>query len=655
MGTLALVRRVSVADTPITSFQLTSATVTGTLPFSVGIAFKKGDVPDYIATTATTWQAVVKRRWNDNSVKHAVVSGTSIQTSGAPTTVVVSNTTTAPSGTNLVAGNIAAAAPSASVQCGAIGTVNLGDVLASPFRTWISGPQMVECHYRSAVGADATLVVWFQVRLWANGRIWIRAIVESGYLDVTTVDKSYVPTVIIGGVTVYNNSGSALSHYAHMRWTAEGWVGTDPQITVAHDTTYLISTKLVPNYWKFNPDASVLNALYQTYAPNESGDHDPEMGSPGFMKQVGLLPNWDALYINSFGDARAYRSVIANAKALSSFGTVYLDSNTGVTVKPSDRPTWTISGPGGGGGNAVGTSLPLTWDLGHQPSTGYLAYLITGDYYYLQTMEDTAALCYLLITSANGDGTARLANSSVLRAIAWSQRAWGLLAAIGPTGDSIVAEYRTLLSSNIDYWITQIQLSGQNLLGFLYTYEFYDEAGLRGFAKFHHEYWTAGTGFMSDIEPLSDMTNYNILRDHLYKVPVGLTGGSGTSNYCNAWAGQYVVVVTDTVQSSGPFDSRTWYDSWGTVFEQGLGFANTSCSTALQEYSSFGNDPRNAAQDFWAYFLPSIAYAVDHGAPGAADGWARLTSATNWSVLEASPDSSPAGWNNTPVWGIIPR
>jgi hypothetical protein len=52
---------------------------------------------------------------------------------------------------------------------------------------------------------------------------------------------------------------------------------------------------------------------------------------------------------------------------------------------------------------------------------------------------------------------------------------------------------------------------------------------------------------------------------------------------------------------------------------------------------------------YWGNLMPAIAYAVDHGAPGASAAWARLTGASNWSVLAS------AGFDDIPIWGIVPR
>jgi len=54
-------------------------------------------------------------------------------------------------------------------------------------------PEMVECHYRLAVGVDATLVVWFHCKTLSHRRIWIRAICENGYLTARPTRPTYPP------------------------------------------------------------------------------------------------------------------------------------------------------------------------------------------------------------------------------------------------------------------------------------------------------------------------------------------------------------------------------------------------------------------------------------------------------------------------------
>ena len=626
------------SDSQVTSFQLTSG-VSGTLPFTVGLAFKKGDVPNAPLLDVSTSQVIVKSRWADDSVKHAVASGQVALTARRPKTINILSSSQIPSATNLTAADIQAANPSASVQLGNIGTVNLSNLLATPFRTWISGPEMVEAHYRSSVGSDPTLVVWFHVRLYKGGQIWIRAVAENGYLDISTNNKTYVPTVKIGGTTVYNNGGASLSHYAHTRWTVEGWIGADPQITQKLDTVYLTDSKLVPNYWKRNPSASALNNLIQSYNPMQRGDWTQNMGDSGFQEQIGLLPLWDALYVSSGGDARAFKSVIANAKSLNSYPIVWNDSTSKLPTIPSARPTWTIDGPSGGG-STVYSAGPLVWDVAHHGSGGYLAYLITGDYYFLETMESQSALCYLINSSAHGSGTSRILGGQT-RAVAWCKRTIGQFLGIAPS-DPIANDYRALLTNNVSHWNNEVNRPGQNLIGYLYSYEI-GGYGPAAVSPWQQHFWVQTYGYLSDLEPLSNMAALNSVRDFLYISVVGILGPVGTSNYCYTKASVYTL----TISSSNDHDPTTWYDSWGQVYQATHGTANTSCGTTIG--GSSGGAPNVASTGYWGNLLPAIAYAVDHGAPGASAAWMRLTGASNWSTVKNS------GFDNIPIWGIIPR
>lgn len=628
----------------------------------VGLGFKKGDVPAYAVTNATSSQVIPKRTWNDGSLKHAIICGTQTLTKDVPTTITVSTSASAPTGTALVAADIATAAPSASFQAGSIGTVNLSSLLASPFRTWISGPQMVECHYRANVGSDTTLRVWFYVRLWASGLMWVRVVPTSGYLNILPLgdqdssdqDRSYVPTIIIGGTTVYDNGAGALTHYAHTRYSAEGWIGTpDPQITPKHETRYLISTKLVPNYWKFGPDSSTLDALYQDYAYGQNGNMEVDMHAAGDNPMIALLPRWDALYINSDGDARAYRSVIANAKALNSYPIVWWDSSTHLPARPSDRTNWSVYGPSGNG-NDWWPAGSLIFENAHHPNVSYLAYLLTGDYYFLETLESYVSTLYFFNNPSLGSGTSRIMGGQT-RGVAWQNRSIGVLAGIGPDSDTIVDDFKNLLAFQATYWKSVLDAAGANQTGYIFSYEIETTWTFVGAASpWMQNFWVMSYGFISDLEPLASMTTWNAVRDHLYKSIVGFLGASSSTGYCYTRASNYAVGVSPTTSP----DITTWGPTWAEIWDRTrvdpeLGFPDDPCGSTL--LGSSGGLPALASQGYWGITLSAISYAVDHGATGASAAYARMTGATNWSDVENSTASTPTGFNNDPKWGIIPR
>jgi hypothetical protein len=619
------------------AFTLVSAE-SGTLPFTIGLGFGRGDVPLAFTVDLPNAQVDVKRRWNDGSVKHAIVSGHAVMTAGQPLKVHVTDGQH-DGGEAPTCADLEAKAPSASASFGSYGQVTLAKLFGAPVRTWLSGTEAVECHYTAPVGSDPTLRVEFHVRAYRGGRTFVRVIAENGYLDRSAADKSYTPAVTIAGATVL--SGPALIHYAHTRWLAEGWIGGDPKITPTHDTVYLMQTRLVPNYWIAKAASSAaLDALAQTYTPMAKGDWTASMGETGYQPQIGLLPNQDALYFTSGADARAYRSVIANANALGSYAIVWRDSKTDLPVRPSQRPNWTIEGDNGGGSNGV-TAGELTWELAHHPSGGYLAYLLTGDYVHLQTMQHQASLVYLVNSSSLGSGVARILSGQT-RALAWSNRTVGQLAAIAPAGtdDPVTEDYRALLGKNAEHWSAVATTLGANALGLFYEYDLnlYAPATI---APWQQSFVAQTFGHVSDLEPLADMTAWNRTRDFVYQVPVGLLGDGGSSAYCFARASAYNITIGSGQLSNLSQALTNWHDV--DVATNGSG----ACSNTLQ--GSSGGAPDAAAIGYWGNLLPAIAYAHDHAATGATAAFGRLTSASNWSVVEGSD------WASSAVWGIVPR
>lgn len=615
----------------ITSFQLT-ASVSGKLPFTIGLGFKKGDVPSTPSLDIPDQQIIVKRRWNDGSVKHAIASGHIALSEKNPKLINVlrSSTSSSPIGKSLTATDIQRVNPQASVQFSGYETVNLSNLLAHPVRTWISGPEMVESHYHSAVANDPTLNVWFFVRLYKNGRIWIRTIVENGNMDDSRRSKSYVPTVIVGGAKIYDNGGNILTHYDHTRWCVEAWIGVDPQITPKHDTTYLIETKLVPNYWKRNPSEKAFKSLIQEYSPMDRGNLTDSMGRAGYQPQIGLLTKWDALYASS-GDARAFRAALANASSLNSYPIVWRDAKTQFIVKPSDHPNFGLKTYQYRAGNNI-------WEMNHAPSEGYLAYLITGDYWYYETTLMHSSLVYLALNGGlTGLGVNRILVAET-RGTAWNLRTLSQLVGIAPESDAVAADYQKLLANNMKHWKSVKDRLGGAGIGYLYerNVNLYDHGTI---APWMQHFFMQSLGMGSDLEPLPDMTIYNEVRDWLYRGVVGILGDS--SGFCFNYGGSYKIKITD----EGSKDPTTWFRDWRSVYV--ASFNNPACGNWLEGKGS--QSAENASTGYWGNLLPAIAYAVDHGAPGALAAWSRLINAGNWSVLENS------GFDVSPNWGIVPR
>lgn len=620
---------------PVTTLHLHSSQ-SGTQVFTAGLGFRKGDVPGFATLQLADSQVIVKARWNDGSVKHAIAAGQIDLTAGQTTDVTVEAVASDPGGTPLTATDIQNANPSAVVDLGVVGSVSLSNLLANPVRTWISGPEMVEAHYRGAPNDDTNIAVWFQVRYFKGGQMFVRVWVDNGRLDLPASDRSYVPNVVIGGVQVFNNGGAPLTHYAHTRWSQQAWIGAASDVEADIDTDYLVASRLLPNYMIDTPTQAALDGLAQSYVPFSHAGWTPQMGETGYQDQIGLLPLWDALYVTSHADPRARRAVLAQTLALNSYPIIWNDSVTQATPTPSARPAWTVEGENQGGDTAIGAG-PLQWDIAHHGSGGYLAYLITGDYYFLETMADQSSLCYLMNSSGNGSGTARLLTGQT-RAVAWCLRSLSQYAALAPTDDPVAADYRALLANNMAHWAGVIDTLGGTGIGYFYEYDI-DLYAPGTIAPWQQHFMTQALGMGSDLEPLADMSDYLRVRDWLYRGVVGILGPA--SGYCFNYASVYNAKISD----GGNEDPASWYASWAQVFAATQG--SNPCGNTLLGDS--GGAPGSAQVGYWGNLLPAIAYAVDHHATDAEAAWLRLTGASNWSVVRN------AGFDTIPIWGIEPR
>lgn len=637
--------------TDITTITIKDVSEGKNIPLTIGQGFSKGDIPAGAKITFRLPDGYVlptsyecKSFWNDGSCKHAIIStiipkikaGTDLELTISQSSELTDDRP------DLSEADIVSASPNAAVVFdNGWTTVSLSKLLGSPVRIFFSGPDMVEAHYSQDIIEDTDVNVKFYVRFYSTGDVWIRIGIENGSLDGSAgKPQTYTPMLTIDSQVVYH---TAITHFGHTRWSAEGWItpkSTD--YTIKHDTNYLQATKLIPNYWKTGPGDTRLNSLTQTYTPMEVADWRENMGVAGYSQQIGLLPLWDALYINSNGDNRAYDSVIANAKALNSHPIIFRDSSTDSPIVLSSWPTWTVFGEDSGGTTAVGNDSNFKWYVSHHGSGGYLAYLLTGEYYHLETMQYQSTLCYLVISSVHGSGTQRLLEPVQTRSIAWAIRTIGQLVAVGPS-DLITDDLKLMLSNSVNHWaVNDINLNG---IGYWTHYSSGAWGGLMGVYMQH--FLIQSLGYISDIEPLSSMENFNLVRDFGYKAIVGILGGNSSDDYCYTHAADPFVYVTTggTGVSKNPDD---FFDSWGKCWEKNWGSPNLSCGDTLTKEGSFASGPGNA-KGYWANLLPAIAYAVDHGADGSDASWERLTGATNWSDVEN------AGFEDLPIWGIYPR
>lgn len=646
----------------IASFTLRSSVGGSNLPFSLGHTFKKGDVPSGSQLTGSivNLQVVPKSTWPDGSLKFAIVSGLAPLTANTPLSVTLSIGTPT-GGTAIIPGNGFLYNTTATIDAGIFGQATWTTTdWSSPFLTWVSGPKMTSCIYRKSIGTDAHLVAWLEVRVYSGGAIEVLPWLENGYLQLpgssistTPTSKSATYVFTLGGV---QRASVAINLPARTRTpiisgTATSyWLGTDPQVVPRHDVAYMQETALVPKYSGVTASPS----LQSTYTPLQQGGFtygDDAMPSTGFSAPIGLLPTHDVLYLTST-DTGAYASVIRNGFSAGRYPIYYRDETTNRPLRFSSHPRASLnySGTGQYPVAATGTGAP-GWDIPHHPSMGYMAYLLTGHWYHMETVQFVATVNYLGQVDQYRQNEKGIflseSGACTVRGAAWATRTLLQATTATPDNDVLRAEFVASLTANIDFNHTTYVAQPHNPFGIVAPYgDGYGTPtdGKQQDAPWQQDFYTATYGYMLAADPpITAPTKTKLSAFFAWKAQsaIGRLGGIGADEwlYRDAAPYNFTVALVDSPDWGG--GTGPWPASWGALYQATYGYTNPGVAGDLRG----GNYP--ATTSYWANLKPAISYAVQHGVAGADVAYARMTGASNYSAFDA-------GFDETPVWSVEP-
>jgi len=655
------------------TLRLTSSTTGTGLPFSAGYAFRQGDIPSGKYITASNpnlrgFQAVVKNHWRDGSVKFTVLSGLVDLQANSEETLTIGWTDTAPSGAAVTLASLKNTGISASISFGSYGTASwAGSGWDNPFLSLVSGPEMSSWVYRQPIGSDQHLVGWLEVRLYRGGAVEIVPWIENGYLlRASPGERSGTATFAInsstrfsGNLTLYNHtravlaSGQTLSH----------WLDGDPGITYRHDMGYLQLTGLVPAYRAVTPSTGAIwSRISTSYIPLAQHDYPNGMGAAGFHPSIGPLPEWDVAYMTSGGDPRAWRAVQVNAYAAGRYGYHFRDETTNRAPRFSTYPNLVLgsgSGISGTGAsstneytpNATGGS-PASFTNSHMPAIGFMAYLMTGRWYFLDEMQLLSSAMYLKQTNTIRNYAQGILQASTgantTRGAAWTLRALADVAAVTPDDDEpLRSEYVGSVQSNIDFYHGRYVAKPNNPLGVVQPYSDYTPGdGKIDSAAWMEDFLTWSFGNIKSLQVYGSA--YDSKVDQFLAWKYRSIVGRLAPNQSGHWSYRNAAVYTmpyapsespDWLGGSGP-----WYSNWGEAYVAN-GLTYSAGDTLLGSYI----DGDGLSTGYWGNLQPAIAYAVEHGAAGSLDAYNRMVSATNWQTAGRYFD------NDTPVWSVRPR
>lgn len=657
------------APTGAMRFTLTSTQSSSAAPFCVGYAFRAGDIPAgrSVVGSVGSLQATVKNRWPDGSVKFAVIAGRTSLSAGQSVAVTLSAGTAA-GGAALALSDLKGTGVVAAIGCGGFGSVQWsGADWDAPFASWISGPQMSSWVYRKAVGSDAHLVAWLEVRLYAGGEVEVLPWVENGYLNVSgPTSKAATYTFTLGGTQRFSQAVTLPHHCRTVLLSGAGlshWFGVaDPLVTPKHDAAYLMASELVPTYMaSVSPTAAAVTGLVSTFQPLQQGNFEYEsdtMSSTGYCPAIGLLPQHDMLYLTSTASA-TYAAVVRNGYSAGRYPYHYRDETTNRALRFSAYPNLALgSGSSvtdtGSGSQRTPTATgatPPQWDMAHSPAVGFMAYLLTGRWYFMDECQLVAGCNYLNHdTSIRSNATALMRpypGAVQTRAAAWGFRALAHALTVTADDDTVLrGEYQASVQNTIDFFHARhvANPGGSNPLGLVEGGGDTFGAAVLGDRCFMQDFFTGAWGYALAMNlPITAAAKTKMTAFFAYNAQqiIGRLGPSTGWWYINAAV--YNVPLAPADQPNWDAGTGPWYANHKAAYEAWKALEPSTWLGTTE--GALAGEIMPGAQSFWGNLQPAISYAVRHGVTGAAAAYSRMTSASNWASLVAQ-------FNTIPVWSV---
>lgn len=642
-------------------------------PFCLGFAFRRGDIPagSGVGASIADLQVISRTTWPDGSLKFAQLAGIADLAANTLLTVRLRRIASgAKAGTPLSLSDLKRTGITAEVAAGSLGTASFGaSDWDMPHTTWASGPLMSSWIFRKPVGSDAHLVAWLEVRLFAGGAVEVLPWIENGYLTVAgPTSKAATFSFKLGGSQRFSTAidlphhcrtplinGAALSY----------WLGDDPGVTPKQDLAYLQATEQVPTYSaRVASTAPVAQTLATTFSPlgkaNLIYDGD-SMRSAGYQAPIGLLPQHDALYLTCDSPV-TYGAVLRNGFAAGRYPLHYRDEKTQRPMRFSQYPYLVLNQSNSGfwdqGGSTRGQytpapkgTAPVGWDCAHSPAVGYMAYLLTGSFYFMELVQFAATFNYL----GKGDndvlrnGALGLVQPCIgawqVRAAAWQWRALTMALNVTPDSDAALrAEFLGSVQSNIDDHHAIYVAQPNNPFGWIEGGN-YNSSGPHFDASWMQDFVTAAWGFSLSMGlpvAVASATKHDAFFRWKARSAVMRLGTSNGFWYVNG--APYTMSISPAFLPDFKGGKGPWYPNDAAVY------AGTYASPPAwfgKVEGQLAGEIMPGERAMWGNLIPALSYAVRHGVTGAAAAYQRLTSASNYPALRDA-------FHTAPVWSVAP-
>ncbi|MBE0657130.1 MAG: hypothetical protein IH602_05540 [Bryobacteraceae bacterium] len=489
-------------------------------PVSISRFFAPSEIsPGQFATAVIAGQPVptqcdIRTRWPDGSLQHAVLT---FKSSVTPSPTVVAF---APAPDSLASPGLDAGAMlSDRFDFSAILEIETPDgrqrasardmVKAGLFRYWSRGPLMTQIIIEElgpqpandflANGHRSIHPIFIATFYEGHRGVRVEVVSEIAWRD--RLQRVIYSARILTGPPGQEQPAYEIANFSHLartRWRRDLWSGPPlARVHVNHNLPYMVYSRILPSFdlsRSVSKSAVEHELAYQKQRDNFRGMGPANcsrpggscawftgFGSTGGRPELGLIPRWDVRYLYTF-DPRLYDAVIANADVSGHVPIHDRESASGRVFhhsadKPADANGRIVSidarscfvsrefGETSCAKDApvyVGSRTRGPWepDLAHQGSFAFVAYLLTGDWYFLEELYFWAGWNMAWANNGNCDycrggndansGVYGVVNAWVnIRGVAWGLRAIAQAAILAPDGSPEKGYFREKVLNNI--------------------------------------------------------------------------------------------------------------------------------------------------------------------------------------------------------------
>lgn len=410
-------------------------------------------------------QTDVKTRWNDGSIKFAVVTA-QVSVEGDYTL------TDAPEMPGSFAPTIAPLALWFHINNEWYGSFVHPSFF---YEDWLDGPLVKESREISTLYHWPTyqehsfLHVLVDYRAYANGQTRVDIAVENTQDNPAATSVTY-------SVGLFNGS-QPLSWHANVtqgyltRWREVVGMGGLTESVVTPDFEPAQAAGALPRYL-----ALVGNQVNVPYGPEfgilGGGDLNPYMPAHGGRPEIAPYPDWAARYL-VHKDPTQGQFVKAHGDLAGSWP-VHVRGLDYQMISIDRRPNFWLdprAEPGQRPAGNLNATGPLTPDNAHQPSLAYIPYLVTGDHYYADEMSYWAN--YVLLSTWQDSfynarqGAMGILEPNEVRGIAWGLRNLIDAASYLPDYDSMKWYFAEKIQNNLN-WLDSYASGVTNPMGILW-------------------------------------------------------------------------------------------------------------------------------------------------------------------------------------------